>query len=104
MMKRLTYANVVSTLALFAVIAGGTAAALPGKKTVQANDLKRNSVKAVAIAKKAVRAAEIKTGAVRAAEIQDGSIGGADVADLGLGYEDLGTNSVVTRIRSTGAV
>jgi hypothetical protein len=94
MRRRLTYANVVSTLALFAVIAGGTAAALPGKKTVQANDLKKNSVKAAAIAKNAVRAAEIK----------DGVVSGAEVADLGLGYEDLGSNSVIARMASTGSV
>lgn len=92
MKVRLTYANVVSTLALFGVIAGGTAVALPGKGSVQANDLKKNSVKAVAIAASSVRAAEVK----------DGSIGGKEVADLGLGYEDLGSNSVVARIRSTG--
>jgi hypothetical protein len=94
MRKRLNYANVVSTLALFGVIAGGTAAALPGKKTVEANDLKKNSVKAKAVAKAAIRGSEIK----------DGAVAGAEVADLGLGYQDLGSNSVVTRIRSTGAV
>jgi hypothetical protein len=91
---KLTYANVVSTLALFVVIAGGTAAALPGKKTVQANDMKRNSVKAAAIA----------SNAVRSAEIADGAVTGADVADGGLSYADLGSNSVVARIRSTAPV
>jgi hypothetical protein len=91
---RLTYANVVATLALFGALAGGTAMALPGKKAVQANDLKKNSVKAAAIAKNAVRAAEIKNGVVT----------GADVADGGLGYEDLGSNSVTARIRTTGPV
>jgi hypothetical protein len=94
MKSRLSYANVVSTIALFAVIAGGTAVALPGKKTVQANDLKKNSVKAVAIAK----------GAVGASELKDGTVTGADVADGSLGYGDLGSNSVIARIRSTGPV
>jgi len=94
MRKHLTYANVISTLALIAVIAGGAAFALPGKNSVQANDLKKNSVKARAIAKNAVRAAEIKDGAVRAAEVADGSVGVAK----------LGSNSVVARIRTTGSV
>jgi hypothetical protein len=94
MRSRLTYANVASTIALFAVIAGGTAVALPGKKTVQANDLKKNSVKAVAIAK----------GAVGTSEIKDGNVTGADVADGSLGYGDLGSNSVIARIRSTAGV
>lgn len=92
MKARLTYANVVSTVALFGVIAGGTAVALPGKGSVQANDLKKNAVKAAAIAAKAVRSAEVK----------DGSLRSEDVADLGLRYEDLGSNSVVARIRSSG--
>lgn len=94
MNKRLSYANVVSTIALFVVIAGGTALALPGKGSVKANDLKKNAVRAPAIA----------GAAVGAAEIADGSVSGADVADRGLGYEDLGSNSVVARIRSTGAI
>ena len=92
--EKLTYANVVSTIALFAVIAGGTAIALPGKKTVQANDMKKNSVKAAAIA----------ANAVAGSEIADGAVTGADVADGGLSYQDLGSNSVVARIRSTAAV
>jgi hypothetical protein len=104
MREKLTYANVVSTIALFAVIAGGTAVALPGKKTVQANDLKKNAVKAAAIAKGAVGASEIAEGAVGSSEILDASVAGADVADRSLGYEDLGSNSVVTRIRSTGPI
>jgi hypothetical protein len=102
--KRLTYANVVSTLALCIVIAGGTAAALPGKKTVQANDLKKNAVKATAIAKNAVRAAEVKTGAVGSSEVADGAVTGADVADQGLGYQDLGSNSVIARMASTASI
>jgi hypothetical protein len=88
MRRHLTFANVGSTIALFAVLAGGVAFGLPGKKTVQANDLRKNSVKAIAIAKNAVRSAEI----------QDGAITGAKVADLGLAYENLGSNSVVTRL------
>jgi hypothetical protein len=91
---RLSYANVVSTLALFGVIAGGSAAALPGKKTVQADDLKKNSVKAAAV----------KNNAIRGAEIKDGAVESADVADEALTYGDLGSNSVVARIRSTGPV
>ena len=91
---RITYANVVSTLALFGVIAGGSAMALPGKQTVQADDFKKNAVKAAAVKKNAIRGAEIKDGAVK----------GADVADEGLAYRDLGSNSVVARIRSTGPV
>src|SRR3954462_2498850 len=99
---RLTYANVVTTLALFGLIAGGTAIALPGKHRVTADDLHKNAVRAKAIATAAVGVSEIKNGQVDSAEIGEGQVGGADVADQGLGYQDLGSNSVVARIRSTG--
>jgi hypothetical protein len=89
--RHLTYANVVTVLALVAAFAGATAVALPGKGSVQANDLRKNSVKAIAVAKNAVRSAEI----------QEDAVSGADVAKGGISYADLGTNSVVARIRST---
>lgn len=92
--SRLSYANIVATIALFAAIAGGTAAALPGKNSVKKNDLAKNSVRSVAIA----------ANAVGSEEIQDGSVAGADVADQGLQYQDLGSNSVVARVRSTASV
>ena len=89
MRRRLTFANVGSTIALIAVIAGGTALGLPGKNSVQSNDLRKNSVKAKAIAKNAVRSGEVRMSAV----------GAAEVPDLGLNYADLGSNSVIARLR-----
>jgi hypothetical protein len=94
MRGRLTYANIVGTLALVLAIAGGTAAALPGKGSVQANDLRKNSVKAIAIAKNAVGSAEIKDGAVKSPDVADGS----------LTYGDLASNSVVARMRAVGPI
>ncbi len=65
--KRLTYANVVSTLVLFLVIAGGTAfaAAKLGKNTVGTKQLKNN----------AVTTAKIKNGAVTGAKVNVSSLG-----------------------------
>src|SRR2546423_13104373 len=102
--QRLTYANVVGTLVLFAVIAGGTAMALPGKHRVKADDFRKNSVRARAIAPGAVLGDEIKNGTVGPADVGNGGVTGADVADRGLAYQDLGSNSVVTRIRNSAAV
>jgi hypothetical protein len=101
---RLTYANVVTTLALFAVVAGGTALALPGKHRVRADDLRKNAVRAPAIATGAIGSSEIKDGSVGGIEIGDGQISSPDVADQSLGYQDLGSNSVIARIRSTGPI
>src|SRR5258706_4209422 len=101
---RLTYANVVTTLALFAVVAGGTAFALPGKHRVAADDLRKNSIRAPAIATGAIGTSEVKDGSVGGTEIGDGQVGSSDVADQSLAYQDLGSNSVIARIRSTGPI
>jgi len=60
---RLTYANVMSTLAVFAVL-GGTAYA--------ATKLPRNSVGANQIKKGAVRSSEVKNGALRLSDFRRG--------------------------------
>lgn len=69
--SRLTYANVIASLALFVAL-GGTGYAL--------SQLPKNSVKAKQIARNAVRASEVKTGAIRTAEVRDGTLLGADFA------------------------
>jgi hypothetical protein len=95
--KRLTYSNVVSTLALFLVLAGGAAyAAKVGKKSVGPAQLKANAVttakiKANAVTtrkikKNAVANAKIKNGAIESAKIADGSVTRTDLAEATLPY------------------
>jgi hypothetical protein len=60
----LTFANVVSLLALFVALSGGA----------YALTLPKNSVKANQIAKNAVGGSEIAKGAVRSAEVKDASL------------------------------
>lgn len=67
MRARLTYANVVSTLALFLVVAGGSALA--------ADHLAKNSVGTAQIKKGAVTTAKIKNGAVTGAKIKLATLG-----------------------------
>lgn len=75
--KRLTYANVISSLALFLALAGGTAFAASqlGKNSVGAKQLKKNAVTAAKLKKNAVTGAKIKPGAVTGAKIDEGSLG-----------------------------
>jgi hypothetical protein len=68
--KRLTYANVMSSIAVFLVLGGATAFAA---------GLAKNSVGSKQIKKNAVTTAKIKNGAVNGAKIQDGAITGAKV-------------------------
>jgi hypothetical protein len=72
---RLTYANVVSTLALFLVLAGGAAyAARVAKKSVGAPQLKANAVTTAKIKANAVTNRKIKANAVGTGKIKDGAI------------------------------
>jgi hypothetical protein len=95
--KRLTYANVVSTLALFLILAGGAAyAAKVAKKSVGAPQLKANAVTTAKIKansvttrkikRNAVATAKIKNGAVESAKIADGSVTRIDIAESTLPY------------------
>jgi hypothetical protein len=88
--RRLTYANVMSSIAIFVVLGGAAVAAtqLPKnsvgskqlkKKAVTAAKIKKNAVTAAKIKKDAVTAAKIKAGAVDGSKIADGSVTGADI-------------------------
>jgi hypothetical protein len=68
---RLTYANVVATVALFIALGGSSYAAL---------NLPRNSVGAKQIKSKAVGKSEIRSSAVRSPEIRNGAIGVVDLS------------------------
>jgi hypothetical protein len=81
--KRLTYANVVSTLCLFLLLGGGAAFAATklGKNSVGTKQLKARSVTGAKIKKEAVTAAQVKAGSLTGANIAGGSIGTANLAD-----------------------
>jgi hypothetical protein len=74
--KRLTYANVMSSIAVFLVLGGATAIAA---------GLAKNSVGSKQLKKNAVTTAKIKNNAVTGAKIKNGAITGSkvDVASLG---------------------
>lgn len=79
--KRLTYANVMSSIAVFLVIGGASAFAAGqlGKNSVGSKQLKKNAVTAAKIKKNAVTGAKIQAAAVTGAEVKDGSLAGADI-------------------------
>jgi len=70
--KRLTYANVMSSIAIFLVLGGATAFAA---KKIGSNQLKANSVTTGKIKKNAVTTAKIKKDAVTGAKIKESSLG-----------------------------
>ena len=73
---RLTFANIVSVIALFIALGGtGLAASQLGKNTVGPKQLKKNAVTTAKIKNQAVIAAKIKNGALTGAQINASTLG-----------------------------
>ena len=81
--KRLTYANVMSSIAVFLVLGGAAVAAtqLP-KNSVGTKQLKKNAVTKAKIKKNAVTTAKIKNDAVTGAKVNEGTLGTVPSANL----------------------
>jgi hypothetical protein len=94
--QRLTYANVMSTIAVFLVLGGASAlaAAQLGKNTVGAKQLKKN----------AVTTAKIKNGAVNAGKLAAGSVGASQLGQAAVTAEKLAANAVGTGNLTDGSV
>ncbi len=94
---RLTYANVVASLALFLVVSGGAAIAANqlGKNSVGSKQLKKNAVTASEIKKNAVTAAKLKKNAVTTAKVKKDAVTGAKVNEATLGAVPLATTADV---------
>ena len=69
--RHFTYANVMSSIAVFMILGGATAVAAT---KIGANELKANSVKTGKIVKEAVTAGKIKKAAVTEGKIADGAV------------------------------
>jgi hypothetical protein len=93
--KRLTYANVMSSLAVFLVLGGAAfaAAKLP-KNSVGTKQLKNNAVTAAKIKNEAVSGAKIKAGAVDGTKLVDGSVSNGKLADGSVSTGKLADGSV----------
>jgi hypothetical protein len=99
--KHLTYANVMSSLAVFLILGGATALAAT---KIDASQLKANSVKTGKIVKEAVTTSKIKNEAigttkianeaVTTAKLQNNAVTGAKVADGSLSSADLASGTL----------
>jgi hypothetical protein len=92
----LTYANVMSTIAVLLAIGGGAAYA--------ATHLKPNSVKSKQIKDGAVGTNDLAPNAVSSSKILDGAVGAGDLVDGGVGTADLADGSVTTGKLANDAV
>ncbi len=74
--KRITYANVMSSIAVFLVLGGGAAYAA---KKIGSNEIKGNSITTGKIKKEAVSASKLKKNSVTTAKIANGAVTGSKV-------------------------
>lgn len=73
---RLTYANIVSTLALFLALGGGAAYAA---SKVNSGDLAKGAVHTSNVFKRAITSGKLAVGAVRSNQIADGAVGSKQI-------------------------
>ncbi len=76
--RHFTYANVMSSIAVFMILGGATAVAAT---KIGANEIKANSIKTGKIVKEAVTAGKIKKNAIVTAKIANGAVTGEKLAD-----------------------
>jgi hypothetical protein len=74
--KRITYANVMSSIAVFLVLGGATAYAA---KKIGSNEIKGNSITTGKIKKNAVTASKIKKNSIITAKIKNGAVTGPKI-------------------------
>ncbi|MEK6326303.1 MAG: hypothetical protein AABM66_02105 [Actinomycetota bacterium] len=85
--RHLTFANVVSVIALFVALSGGTAVALSGSNTVFTDDI-ANDTQPAGGGNPAggLAAADLRPNSVGGSEVANGSIAGADIAPSALPF------------------
>ena len=90
--KRLTYANVMSTIAVFLMLGGATAFA--ASKKINGGRIKAGTIKTGKLAKEAVATGKIKLGAVTESRIADGAVTEGKIGDAAVTTNKLADNAV----------
>jgi hypothetical protein len=108
---RLTYANVVSTVALFLALSGGVAFAA---SRIQTGDIADNAVKSAKIApgavrtgnlfKRAITSGKLALGAVHSDQIADKVVGSQQIANGAVGSQQIANDSVGSQQIGVAAV
>ncbi|MDO8628974.1 MAG: hypothetical protein Q7R41_00640 [Phycisphaerales bacterium] len=98
----MTYANIVSSLALFLALGGVSWAAtqLP-KNSVGNKAIKKNAVTGSKIKKNSITSTKIKSGAINTSDVRNESITGAKVNEGSLGTVPVATASDTAKVSNT---
>jgi hypothetical protein len=92
--SKLSYANVMATLAFFIAVGGGTAFAVVTANQVNSASIINGQVKKPDLAGGAVTKSKLHPNAVNGSKVLDNSLTGADVGDGSLSGADLANDSV----------
>jgi hypothetical protein len=93
--QRLSYSNVIATMALFIALGGVAVAAGLPKNSVGPKQLKRGAVTAAKIRKQAVTSAKLATGAVTIGKLGPNSVGPNNIGNGAVTTPKLGAGSVI---------
>lgn len=99
--RHLTYANVMSSIAVFLILGGATAIAA---KKIGTKELKANSITTGKIKKEAVVAGKIKNGAVTEGKLADGAVTTNKIADNAVTTPKIANDAVTNAKIGAGAV
>ena len=99
--RRLTYANVMSTVAVFGVLAGGSAWAA---SRIGSRDIKNGAVTTKKLKTAAVTTAKLANNAVTAAKLADNAVSTAKLADGAVSTAKLADGAVMTAKLADNAV
>lgn len=102
--QRLTYSNVIATMALFIALGGVAVAAGLPKNSVGPKQLKRGAVTTPKIRKKAVTSAKLATGAVTIGKLGPNSVGPRNIGNGAITSAKLGPSSVLASAIKNGVV
>ena len=99
--KRITYANVMSSIAVFLVLGGGAAYAA---KKIGSNEIKGNSITTGKIKKNAVTASKIKKNSITTAKIKNLSVTNGKLADGSVNFAKIAPGTGVIATATGGPV
>lgn len=99
--KRLTYANVMSSIAVFLILGGATAFAA---QKIGSSEIKGNSITTGKLKKEAVTKAKIKKASVDASKLAAGAVTTEKIANSAVTSEKIADNAVTNGKIANGAV
>ena len=102
--KRLTYSNVIASLALFVALGGVAVAAGLPKNSVGPNQIKRGAVTTAKIRKQAVTTNKLANGAVTIGKLGPNSVGPTNIGNGAVTTPKLGASSVIASTIKNGVI